>query len=556
MDIRPGLMILFILIVSFCITNCTRKADLVIMNGKILTVDSEFSTVEAVAVNGDKISFTGSNADAEGLIGGNTRVIDLEGHLMVPGLIDSHGHMPTLGRVLANLDLVGTKSFQAIVDMVAEKARTCEPGEWIYGHGWDQNDWDVKKFPVHDALSRVSPDNPVYMTRIDVHAAIVNAKAMEIAGVTGKTESPEGGKIHLKRDGEPTGVLIDNAMILVSSKIPEDTPDQRRDGLVRAADNCLTVGLTGVHDAGVPEDIIGDYKNLIDNDRLNIRVYAMLASEEEDLVPVMERNTIVGYGNNMLNVKSYKLLIDGALGSRGAAMIEDYSDERGNKGLITVPYERVLQASRAALQVGWQVNTHAIGDRGNRLVLDAFETALKENPNDDHRFRIEHSQIVAPEDFPRFAELKIIPSMQTTHCTSDMYWAEDRIGPERIKGSYAWRNFLDAGLHIPNGSDFPVESNNPMLGFYAAITRQDSESWPEGGWFPDQRMTREEALKGFTIWAAESSFQEKFVGSIEVGKYADFTVLSKDIMTVEPVEILTTKPVYTIVGGVVKYTDK
>ncbi|MCP4725623.1 MAG: amidohydrolase [bacterium] len=549
-------MILFILVVSFCLTNCSKNADLVFKNGKVLTVDSNFSTVEAVAVTGDKISFVGSNSEVEGYIGDNTQVIDLEGRLMVPGLIDAHGHMPMLGSALENLDLVGSSSFQEIIDMVAEKVSASEPGEWILGHGWDQNDWDVKQFPVHDALSRVSPDNPVYLTRIDVHAGIANAKAIEISGVTGQTESPEGGKIHLKNNGEPTGLFIDNAMLLISSNIAEPTNEQRRNDLVRAADNCLTVGLTGVHDAGVPEETIDDYKNLIDNGRLNIRVYAMLSSEEEDLVPVMERNKLIGYGNNFLTVRSLKLLIDGALGSRGAAMIEDYSDDQGNKGLITVPYERIVQAARAALQTGWQVNTHAIGDRGNRLVLDAFETALKENPNDDHRFRIEHSQIVTPEDFARFAELNIVPSMQTTHCTSDMYWVQDRIGPERVKGAYSWRKFLDSGLYIPNGSDFPVESNNPMLGIYAAITRQDAEGWPEGGWFPDQKLTREEALKGFTIWAAESSFQEDLVGSIEVGKYADFTILSKDIMTIDPKEILTTKPVYTVVGGEIKYSDR
>lgn len=543
-----GLSMLFVVACS-----SPDPADIVLRGGKVLTVDGDFSTAEAVAVMGDKIVFVGSSADVEGYVGANTEVIELDGKLLIPGLIDSHGHVGNQGAFLDNLDFFGTTSYTQIIDIIKERADELQPGEWILGRGWDQNDWDVKEFPVHDALSRAVPNNPVVVTRVDGHAILANAKAMEAAGVTRSTQSPDGGKIHQKRTGTPSGVFVDNAMGLIRAVIPELSTERRRDQLLKAGASGVSVGLTGTHDAGISPTTASDYKYLIDNSNYPMRVYAMYRTNEADLVKFFNDNRIIGYGGNMLTARSMKISIDGALGSRGAAMIEDYTDDKGNKGLLITPYERVLQAAKAALETGFQLNVHAIGDRGNRLVLDAYEIALKENPNPDHRFRIEHSQIVTLEDIPRFKELGVIPAMQATHATSDMYWAEDRVGPQRIIGAYAWRKFLNDGHHIANGSDYPVENNNPMLGFYASITRQDAKSSPEGGWYPDQKMTREETLKSWTIWGAEAAFQEDILGSIEVGKLADLVVMDKDIMTIEPTEILTAKPLYTIVNGKIRY---
>jgi predicted amidohydrolase YtcJ len=318
------------------------------------------------------------------------------------------------------------------------------------------------------------------------------------------------------------------------------------------------VGLTSVHEAGIGPSAIETYKDLIDKGLLKMRIYAMLGEDEApplegDIAAYLSQHKIEEYGNYFLSVRSIKLFFDGALGSRGAAFFEPYKDDPDNKGLLRITPEYIYEVAKAALQTGMQVNTHCIGIRGNRLCLDAYEKALEETPKKDHRFRIEHAQIVRPEDITKFASLGVLPSMQPTHCTSDMYFVEDRIGQKRAVGAYAWRSFIDAGLVIPCGSDFPVESNNPMLGIYAAITRQDPNGWPEGGWFPEQRMTIEEAIKGFTIWAAYAAFQENVLGSIEIGKLADFTILENDILEIPAEEILTTRPIYTIVGGKIRY---
>jgi len=548
------------LVWTLCLISCGRQkpADLVLRNGKIATVDETFSLHEAVAVQGGKIIFVGNNEEVEPFIGSRTQIIDLKGKLVLPGLIDAHGHIHSLGKSLSELNITGTASFQQIIDKVAEKVRTVKSGEWIVGGRWDQNDWDNKKFPVHDALSRVSPDNPVFLLRIDGNAGFANKKALELAGITKDTPDPFGGKIIRKKSGEPTGVLVNRAQEPIIARIPEPTEEENKGRFLKAVESCLSVGLTGVHEAGIGPEHLKMYKELIDEDNLHMRIYAMLGKEEDtslegDLAAYFRQHRIEEYGNYMLSARSVKLFFDGALGSRGAAFFEPYSDDPGNNGLLRITTEYIYQVSKAALEAGMQVNTHCIGVRGNSLCLDAYERALKEAPKADHRFRIEHAQIMRLEEINRFVSLGVVPAMQPTHCTSDMYFVEDRVGQERARGAYAWRSFLDAGLKIPCGSDFPVESNNPMFGIYAAITRQDAKGWPEGGWYPEQRMTREEAIKGFTIWAAYGAFMEDVLGSIEVGKLADLTVLDKDILTVEPIEILTTKPVYTIVGGTIRY---
>jgi hypothetical protein len=550
-----------LVIISFVtIVACGRPApaDLVLYNGKVVAVDEAFSTHEAVAAREDKIVFVGSDQDVEKYILPSTTVIDLKGQLVLPGLIDAHAHLHSLGDELTSLNVTGSKSYQEIIDAVAIRVQSTEPGEWITGGRWYQNDWEDKAFPVHDPLSEVTPENPVFLSRIDGNAAFANQKAIEIAGISKDTPDPVGGFIIRKENGEPSGVLVNRAMDLVAENIPPDSDEQFKQKFLKAVRSCLSVGLTGVHEAGIGTRHINLYKNLIDNNQLNMRVYAMLGEEKDlpmdmDLAAYFKKHRIEQYGHHLLSVRSIKLYFDGALGSRGAAFYAPYEDDPDNNGLLRITPEYITAISRAALEADMGVNTHCIGIRGNRLCLEAYEKAFQENPKPDHRFRIEHAQILEPQDVEKFVSLGIIPAMQPTHCTSDMYFVEDRVGKERAKGAYAWRWFIDAGLVIPCGSDFPVESNNPLLGIYAAVTRQDPEGWPEGGWNPEQRMTIQEAIKGFTIWAAYSAFQEDVLGSIEVGKYADFTVLDKDILEIAPKELLTAKTVYTIVGGKIRY---
>ncbi len=562
--IKKSFLVFGVLAVLIGIVQLTCKnrslADLVLRGGKVVTVDENFSIQEAVVVRDDRIIFVGSLKKAESFIGPDTEILDLDGTLVLPGLIDAHAHLYSLGQELTRLNVTGTKSYAEIIEKVAEKVKTVQPGEWIVGGRWDQNDWEDKNFPVHDPLSAVSPENPVYLRRVDGNSAFANAKALELAGISRETPDPFGGVIHRKKNGEPSGVLINRAMNQVADQIPKDTEEQYRERILKAVRSCLSVGLTGVHEAGISPKEITFYKSLIDENLLGLRVYAMLGEQENpvlegDLAAYFRENRIEQYGNHFLSVRSVKLFFDGALGSRGAAFFEPYSDDPENIGLLRITPDYIFRVAKAALETDMGVNTHCIGIRGNRLCLDAYERALKENPKEDHRFRIEHAQIVRPQDIRKFVDLGVIPAMQPTHCTSDMYFVEERIGPSRAKGAYAWRDFLNAGLRIPCGSDFPVESVNPLYGIYAAVTRQDPSGWPEGGWFPDQVMTIEEAIRGYTIWAAYGAFNENILGSIEVGKLADFTVLDKDILELEPKEILETKVVFTIVSGKVAYKD-
>ncbi len=563
MQYSKSVHILISFIAAIFLISCGRPspADLVLRGGKVVTVDEEFSIHEAVAVRGDKIVFVGSNKDVEKYILPSTMLIDLKGQLVLPGLIDAHAHLHSLGEELTYLNVTGTKNYQEIIDKVAARVKASEPGEWIVGGRWDQNDWEDKSFPIHILLSEVSPDNPVYLNRIDGNAAFANQKALEIAGITKDTPDPAGGVIIRDGNGEPSGVLVNRAMNFVTDKIPPDSDEQFKQKFLKAVRSCLEVGLTSVHEAGIGPRHIDLYKDLIDNGQLKMRVYAMLGEEKDlpldmDLVDYFKKQRIQEYSHHLLSVRSIKLFFDGALGSRGAAFFKPYEDDPENTGLLRITPEYIYQISKAALQANMGVNTHCIGIRGNHLCLEAYAKAIKENPKQDHRFRIEHAQIIEKEDIEKFITLGVIPSMQPTHCTSDMFFVKDRIGEERAKGAYAWRWFIDAGLTIPCGSDFPVESNNPLLGIYAAVTRQDPFGWPEGGWFPEQRMTIEEAIKGFTIWAAYAAFQEDVLGSIEVGKYGDFTVLDKDITKIDPKEILNTKVVYTIIGGQIRYRAK
>ncbi|MFC1783556.1 amidohydrolase, partial [Planctomycetota bacterium] len=408
-------------------------------------VDEGFSIAEAAAVRGDKIVFVGSNDEVKAYIGPETEVLELGGKLVLPGLIDSHGHMHNLGAELISLNISGMTSFEQIVEKVAERVKTAGPGEWIIGGRWDQNDWQVREFPVHDELSAVSPENPVFLHRVDGNSGFANRKALELAGITKDTSEPAGGQIIRKENGEPTGVLINRAMNPVKELFPPVTEESYRQKLLMAIDSCLEVGLTGWHEAGIGPWEVEIYKKLVDEGKMKMRAYAMLGEQEVpviegDLVEYFGKHKLENYGGNyFLEVKSIKLFFDGALGSRGAAFFKPYSDDPGNIGVLRIEPDYIYRVAQAALKVGMGVNTHCIGVRGNRLCLDAYGRALLENPTEDHRFRIEHAQIVRDEDIAKFVELGVIPAMQPTHCTSDMRMVPSRVGPERAAGAYAFK---------------------------------------------------------------------------------------------------------------------
>jgi predicted amidohydrolase YtcJ len=549
---------IILLLLSGCGT--AEEAELVIRNGKVITVDELFSVEEAVAVLDGKILFTGPNSDIEKYIGPGTHLIDAGGLTVLPGLIDSHAHLVSLGDELYNLNISDCNSFDEIVEKVAERVAVTEPGEWITGGRWDHTEWPSGEFPVHDRLSAVSPDNPVYLKRVDGNSAFVNKKAMELAGINEDTGDPPGGKILRKANGEPTGILINQAMNMVKELAGNDNEELFREKLALAMEKCVKSGLTSVHEAGVGKREIDIMKRMADNGELTLRINAMLGEQEkpvfeaDDLEEFFRSTKIDSYANDYLCVNRIKLFFDGALGSRGAAFFEDYTDDPGNRGLLRISPEYISEVTRAALASGMSVATHCIGIRGNSLCLDAYEEALADFDNPDHRLRIEHAQVVREEDIERFARSGIIPAMQATHCTSDKNMIVDRIGEERSEFAYAWRSFIDAGLPVPGGSDFPVESENPFMGIYAAITRRLPGEDASAGWHMEQCMTREEAIRSYTSWAAWSGFQEAVMGSIEPGKRADFTIIDRDILTCDPDLIPGTKVVYTIIGGEMKYT--
>ena len=530
-------------------------ADLIFHNAKIYTADDAKPRAEAIAIRGDRIAAVGSSADILKLKGSATKVVDARGAAILPGLHDAHGHFTGLGASLQVLRLRGTASWEQIVGMVRRRAASARPGEWIQGRSWDQNDWPVKEFPSHEMLTNAAPNNPVYLTRVDGHAAMVNKAALDAAGVTKDTKDPEGGRIIRDGQGNPTGVLVDQAMRLVSRNIPAVSQAQLEEQILLADAEARKLGLTMVHDAGASTEIVEAYKRLIDAGKLQTRLYVMLRGPMAMLKPHFDKGPITNYGNHHLAVRAVKISADGALGSRGAALLEPYSDEPGNSGLLVNPPEEVYAQTLAASKAGFQMCVHAIGDRANRMVMDTFERVQKEVPGSrDLRMRNEHSQILDAAEIPRFAKLNVIASMQATHATSDLPWAPARLGDARVEeGAYVWQKLLKTGAIIANGSDFPVEEPNPMLGLYASITRQDPSGNPPSGWQPDQRLSREETLRSFTLHAAFAAHAEKDLGSLTPGKLADLIVLSKDVMTVPPKEILSTTVTTTVIGGRVVY---
>ena len=469
---------------------------------------------------------------------------------VLPGLHDAHGHVASQGFLNVELNVTGTQSLDEAVGRIAAYDKANPGSGWIKGRGWNQVLWPSNAFPTAAAIDSVVPDRPVWLRRIDGHAGWANSKALELAGIDNDTPDPVGGKIIRDDAGNATGTLIDNAMSLVSSQVPPPSKDELRRAMAAAFAELTSLGLTSVHDAGIGIPEAEVYMSMADNGEMPMRIYAMIWEAGENLDAIGK--PIIGYGNDRLDIRSVKLMSDGALGSRGAAMIEPYEDDTENRGLRMYMQEEANAKVKKANDMGFQVGIHAIGDFGNRQSLDAFQYAQGRQPS-SLRNRVEHAQIITLEDIPRFAELGVIASMQATHATSDMNMAEDRIGPERIEGAYAWRKLLDSGAVIANGSDFPVELANPMYGLYASITRQSRAGLPEGGWYGSEALSREETLHSFTLAAAYAAHQEDRNGSIEAGKWADFIVIDRDYMTVPASEIDDIVVLQTWVGGDIVY---
>ena len=547
----------FSLLVVLAMSAHAQPAPITVLhNARIYTVNPDQPTAEALAFEGGRLLAIGMDDDVLDAYP-DARRLDARGHTVVPGLIDAHAHLMNLGLSLLRADLAGTTSKDEILDRLTTFAADLPEGAWLTGRGWDQNDWPAAEdgahpFPTRADLDAAFPERPVWLTRVDGHAAWANTAALRAAGLDPDApapEAPEGGAIRTDAEGRPTGVFIDRAMDLVARTIPEAEEAELDEALERALEMTAAHGLTGVHDAGADLATFRRYERFVEAGRFPLRVYAMIDGPGETFAHVCSEGGLP-VPSDRLRVRSVKVYVDGALGSRGAALIEDYSDAPGERGLLFMRPDSLQAFVADAMRCGLQVNTHAIGDRGNRVVLDAYEAALAETGGGPGRHRIEHAQVVvAPDDIARFAPLGVIASMQPTHATSDMPWAEARVGPARIRGAYAWRSFVESGARLALGSDFPVERVSPLLGFYAAVTRQDADGQPPEGWYPEQVLTREEALRGFTLDAAYAGFLEDEVGSLEAGKQADFVVLSRDIMAVPETEILGTEVIATYLGG-------
>ena len=541
-------------------------ATLVLHNGTIATVDAAKPRAQAIAFRGDAIAAVGSNDEIQPLIGPSTEVIDLAGQFAMPGFIDGHGHFMNLGQSKMNLDVMDVKNWDEIVAMVGEAAQRAKPGEWILGRGWHQEKWDrkpepsVEGFPVHDALSKVSPENPVLLTHASGHAAFVNAKAMEVSSITARTPNPAGGEILKDKSGRPMGLLRETAAGLAekahqawrAQKTAEENRADAHRRIELAVQEALANGVTSFQDAGANFETIDIIKEALTNGELGIRVWVMVRDSNENLKAKLPSYKAVGLGDKRLTIAAIKKTIDGALGSRGAWMLEPYADLPGHTGMNTLPVAEVEEAAKIALDTGVQLNVHAIGDRANRTVLDIFEAAFKSRPDlKDLRWRIEHAQHLDAADIPRFGQLGVIASMQGIHATSDAPFVLARLGPARAEeGAYVWQKLMKSGAIVSNGTDTPVERINPIANFHATVTRKLKDG---STFYPDQKMTRDEALKSYTWHAAYAAKEENIKGSLAPGKLADVTVLSKDILSVPDDEILQTRIVYTIVGGKIVY---
>ena len=564
-----GLTAIILSAVSCGNSSPNEKADLIIKNGVVATVDTFGVFYEAVAVKGNKILFVGSNKEIEKFVGDSTEIIDVKGRFVMPGFFDSHAHFLGIGMAKINLDLREAENWDEVIYLVASAAEKAKPGDWIVGRGWHQEKWDpvpepnINGYPYHDVLSQATPYNPVLLKHASGHALFANAKAMQLAGIADQTPNPRGGEIVRDSLGKAIGVFKEDAMSLIlhvyekylNNRPKEKELEEKIKAYELANRECIEKGITSLEDAGSTFEEIDLMKKLIDEGKINVRLSVMIGERNAELEKRIKDYKILGYANHHLTVRAIKKYMDGALGSRGAWMLSPYSDVPSTSGLNVTPLSDIRKTARIAMENGFQLCTHAIGDKANRVILNVYEKELKKHPEKkDLRWRVEHAQHVSPKDQPRFAELGVIAAMQGIHCTSDAVFVKKRLGNWRAqKESYAWRALLDLGTVICNGTDAPVEDVNPIPNFYASVTRKTKEGW---AFYPEQKMTREEALKSYTINSAYATFEENIKGTLTPGKLADIVVLSKNILTVPENEIPNTKVLYTIIGGKVVYEKK
>ncbi len=552
--IGTAFVLLGILCASACLHGEERgRVERVFYNGTIYTMDGLNPVARALVTGGGRILFAGSDEEAFAFAGEGAERIDLGGSCVIPGLTDAHAHFIGYAEQRHRVDLTGTGSLEEFRGRISEYIDRGVPGGWVLGRGWDQNDWPGKEYPDRDDLDEVSRDIPIFVRRVCGHAAVANSRALELAGIDEGTPDPQGGRIEHDGVGRPTGLLFEEAIGLVRDVVPPCTADERKAFLREAARECLSVGLVGVHEMGISTDVAGLYRELYDAGELPFRITAYLDAPEGGITAAVRAELDRPAKGEFFRIVGVKFYADGSLGARSAALLEDYSDDPGNRGMLVTERDKLYSGILACHQLGLQAAVHAIGDRGVRVVLDIYERILGEYPRRDARHRIEHAQVVDVADIARFYEIGVIPSMQFTHCTSDMPWAEERLGPERVRGAYAWRSFLDAGCRIPGGSDFPVESIDPLLGLYAAVTRMDLSGDPQGGWYGAQRLTMEEAVRAFTVDAAYAARLEDERGSLSPGKLADFVLLSHDIMKIDPGLVRGVDVMMTVLGGDIVY---
>lgn len=555
-------ILLSILLFSFVPAGTkVEPADLILTNANVYTANDQQPNAEAIAVKGDRIIFAGSNAEVKKYQGAQTRVIDLHGATVLPGMTDAHHHLEGVGFREMTLNLEGITNLQDFLAKVKARVDQAKPGEWVTGRGWIETFWTPPVFPTRWDLDKVSPNNPVILGRSDGHGTVVNSAALKIAGITKDTPSPFGGEISKDKSGEPNGMLLDAAQGLVRRHVPPTSAADAERAVVLGVQRDIGLGWTQVQDPGGSYEDIAIYRKLYSEGKIKLRIYKVLSAPGKEAQRLLSEGPIIGAYGNRLTVRALKFYADGSLGSRSAALLAPYSDAPETSGFLTIKEENLLPMLEEALRKGIQCETHAIGDRGNRFILDEYEKALNAVPANqrkiaDPRWRVEHSQIVNPIDIPRFKKLGIIPSMQPSHAIGDLHFAPARLGIKRLEGAYAWNSFIKSGVIVPGGSDAPVERGEPMIEFYAAVARKDLKGFSGEGWHPEEAVSRDQALKMFTIWPAYAAFEENVRGTIEVGKLADLTVLSADIMKIPEMEILKTHCVMTMIGGEIVFESK
>jgi predicted amidohydrolase YtcJ len=552
-------ILLSILLLNFAPTgNKIEPADLIFINGNVYTANDKQPRAEAIAVKGDRILFVGTNSEVNKFKGTQTRTIDLHGATALPGMTDAHHHLEGVGFREMTLNLEGVTNLSDFLAKVKVKVDQARPGEWVTGRGWIETFWQPPVFPTRWDLDKVAPNNPVILQRADGHGTVVNTAALKIAGITKDTPAPFGGEISKDKNGELNGMLLDAARGLVARHIPPTSPADAERAVVLGVQRDISLGWTQVQNPGGDYRDIAIYRKLYDDGKIKLRIYKVLSAPGKEAQRLLSEGPIIGAYGYRLTVRALKFYADGSLGSRSAALLEPYSDAPDTSGFLTVKEEDLLPVLEEALRKGIQCETHAIGDKGNRFILDEYEKALKAVPPDqrkiaDPRWRVEHSQIVNPSDIPRFKQLGIIPSMQASHAIGDLHFAPARLGIKRLEGAYAWNSFVKSGVIVPGGSDAPVERGEPMIEFYAAVARKDIKGFSGEGWHPEEALPRDQALKMLTIWPAYAAFEENLRGTIEVGKLADLTVLSADIMKIPELDILKTHCLMTVIGGEVIY---